>query len=119
MKLLLYLLLIVSFFTSCDSATKQVDEELTDTKATANKTVTEEFSMRVIENIDATWGYQLLRDGKVMIDQKNIPAIQGNRGFSSKEKAELMGDFILEKVKNGGFPPTVSIEEMDSLGVLN
>ena len=44
-----------------------------------------------------------------MIDQKNIPAIQGNRGFSTKEKAELMGSFILQKVKNGGFPPTVSI----------
>jgi len=69
--------------------------------------------------IVATWGYQLLKDGKLMIDQKNIPAIQGNRGFSTNEKAELMGSFILQKVKNGGFPPTVSIEEMDSLGVLN
>ena len=69
--------------------------------------------------IVATWGYQLLKDGKLMIDQKNIPAIQGNRGFSTKEKAEVMGSFILQKVKNGGFPPTVSIEEMDSLGVLN
>lgn len=109
------------FFISCNNSSKPVKEDLSDTKAktTATTTNSNEFAYLSIENTDGTWGYQLFKDGKMMIDQKNIPAIQGNRGFSTKEKAEKMGMFILEKVKNGGFPPTVSIEEMDSLGVLN
>lgn len=107
------------FFISCNSSSKPVKEDLTDTKATTPITNANEFSFLTIENPDGTWGYQLLKDGKLMIDQKNIPAIQGNRGFSTKQNAEIMGNFILEKVKNEGFPPTVSIEEMDSLGVLN
>jgi hypothetical protein len=104
---------------SCNSNIEPTKEDISDTKVPLKNNADTEFSVVTIENQDATWGYQLLKDGKLMIDQKNIPAIQGNRGFSTKEKAELMGSFILQKVKNGGFPPTVSIEEMDSLGVLN
>ena len=110
-----FILLIVS----CNSNIQPSKEEIVDTKTPIKSNATADFSAVVIENQDATWGYQLLKDGKLMIDQKNIPAIQGNRGFSTKQNAEIMGNFILEKVKNGGFPPTVSIEEMDSLGVLN
>jgi hypothetical protein len=115
----LFYAIIFWCFISCNNSLKPVKEVLSDTKATTAATNSNEFSFLTIENTDGTWGYQLLKDGKLMIDQKNIPAIQGNRGFSTKEKAEIMGKFILVKVKNGGFPPTTSIEEMDSLGVLN
>ena len=54
-----------------------------------------------------------------MIDQKHIPAIQGEQGFTSKEKAEITGNYILRKIKNGEFPPTVSVPELDSLGVID
>ena len=112
---ILFSLIIVG----CNSNIEPSKEEIYDTKVPLKNNTDNEFSIVTIENQDATWGYQLLKDGKLMIDQKNIPAIQGNRGFSTKQNAEIMGNFILEKVKNGGFPPTVSIEEMDSLGVLN
>lgn len=114
-----FFIFFILLIASCNSTIEHSKEEIVDTKAPIKNNSNAEFSVAVIENQDATWGYQLLKDGKLMIDQKNIPAIQGNRGFSTKEKAELMGSFILQKVKNGGFPPTVSIEEMDSLGVLN
>jgi hypothetical protein len=52
------------------------------------------------------------------IDQKHIPVIQGYKSFSSKEKAEKTGNFIVQKMKNGIFPPTLTEQELDSLEVL-
>ncbi|MBL0339616.1 MAG: DUF4907 domain-containing protein [Bacteroidetes bacterium] len=65
------------------------------------------------------WGYDVLVDGKIYIHQPNIPAIMGNSGFGSEEKAKKTGDFILNKIKNNIIPPSVTPEELDSLGVLN
>ena len=65
------------------------------------------------------WGYRILVDGKTFINQPHIPAIQGNKGFSSEEKAMITADFAIEKIKNGISPPTISPEELETLGVLN
>ena len=52
------------------------------------------------------------------INQEYIPAVQGNQCFSSQEDAQKVGDYVLDKIQKGAFPPTVSVEELDSLGVL-
>jgi hypothetical protein len=65
------------------------------------------------------WGYDILVDGKIYIHQPNIPAIMGNNGFSSEENAQEAGEFIIQKLKNNIIPPSVTPEELDSLGVLN
>jgi hypothetical protein len=43
----------------------------------------------------------------------------GNNGFSSEEKAMITGEFIISKIKNNIYPPAVTPEELDSLGVLD
>ncbi len=64
------------------------------------------------------WGYQILNNGDLYINQPHIPAVAGNKGFDSEAKATTTANFILYKLNNGLFPPTVSQEELDSLGVL-
>ena len=68
---------------------------------------------------DDAFGYQILKDGKMIIDQPNIPAIQGNRSFSSEADAQKTGDYLITKLKKGIFPPTLSVAEIDSLNILN
>lgn len=77
-----------------------------------------EFTVIIVEYPNVGWGYQILQDGKLAIDQKHIPVIQGYRSFSSKEKAEKTGNFIVQKMKKGIFPPTLTEQELDSLEVL-
>jgi len=80
----------------------------------------EVFKVDSIEyNGSRGWGYDIMIDGKVFIHQPNIPAIMGNNGFSSEEKATAAGEFIISKIKNNIFPPSVTPEELDSLGVLD
>lgn len=81
----------------------------------------EKFSVVVYENTAADqatgFGYDLLNTGKIMIHQPHIPAISGNKGFASKRDAEATGKLMLMKIQKGIMPPTISIEELDSLRI--
>ncbi len=115
MRILVAFLLCFGVF----ACSEQSEETLIDETIIIEKPKTEN-GLRVItiENGPESFGYQILENGKVIINQVNIPAIQGNHGFSSREKAQKTGEFALHKIKNGFFPPTITPEEMDSLGVL-
>jgi len=65
------------------------------------------------------FGYDILMDGSVKIHQPNVPAVQGNNGFSSEAKARKAGEFAAQKVRKNMMPPSVNAKELDSLGVLN
>jgi hypothetical protein len=115
MKRILFFL-CVYIFVACSNDPKEV---LNNKKTTLIKNKTApEYTYLTVQNQNSEWGYQLFKDGQLMINQQNIPAVQGNKGFSSKNDAEKIARFILEKVKKGEFPPTISVEELDSLGVL-
>lgn len=49
----------------------------------------EKLEYQVVSAAEKTWGYDILMDGKLFIHQPFAPGISGNRGFSTKEKAEL------------------------------
>lgn len=63
------------------------------------------------------FGYDLMSDGKSMIHQPHIPAIPGLKGFASKEDAEKAGNLMKMKIEKGIMPPTVSVEELDSMKI--
>lgn len=114
------ILSLILFAFSCSSEPKiKVEEEHFEKVTDSKQKTAPEYTIITVEQTGFGWGYQILKDGKLMIDQKHIPAIQGNKGFSSKETASRTADFMVKKIKNGEFPPTLSIEELDSLEVLN
>lgn len=77
------------------------------------------YSFELFETPGLGWGYKIFDNGTLFINQPHIPAIPGNKGFSSKEKAEITAKFAVLKMEQGFVPPTISPEELDSLGVLN
>ena len=64
------------------------------------------------------FGYDIYINGTMYIHQYNIPALPGNNGFKTKEAAQKAGELVAYKVKNNIMPPTVSVEELDSIGVM-
>lgn len=85
-----------------------------------SKITVEVFKVDSIEtNGSRGWGYDIMIDEKLYIHQPNIPAIMGNNGFSSEENAKKAGEFIVNKIRNNIMPPSVSPEELDSLGVID
>ena len=110
----LFLLLIAL---SCSDNPETSDLE--NIEETLNSTQTEPvYEIITTELPEKGFGYQILKDGKLIIDQQQIPAVQGNQFFFSEEAARKTGELALKKIKDQMFPPTISIEELDSLEVL-
>lgn len=77
------------------------------------------FSMHTFKNADGLegYGFDVYQEGKMMIHQNSIPAIQGNKGFNNAEETKAVGALMLYRISNGIMPPSISIEDLDSLGV--
>jgi len=80
-----------------------------------------EFEAHVfaVEDAHGGFGYNIIRAGKLYIHQGTIPAISGTKTFSSQMKAMHAAEFVIHKLKIGIEPPSVTKEELDSLGVLD
>jgi hypothetical protein len=79
---------------------------------------TSKYSYKVDLTPDVGWGYRVFRGSKLIIDQKHVPAVPGIKGFETREKAELAVRYIMEQVEAGNERPSVSPEELDSLGAI-
>ena len=101
--------------TVIDKAVSEPESSTYGIQSRENKT---EYSARIIFTDSLGWGYQIFDGNTMLINQLHIPSIQGNRGFKSREAAQLTANFILYKLANGVFPPTLDEKELDSLGVL-
>lgn len=77
-----------------------------------------DLKTEIVSNPDGTFGYRILLNESPIIAQPNIPGLPGNAGFSDTAKAQKTARLILHKIRNNIMPPAISIEELDSLGVL-
>ena len=53
----------------------------------------------------------------MVIKQEHIPTVQGIHSFSSQEQAQKAAEIIKAKIEQGIFPPTMSMAELQSIGV--
>ena len=106
-----------SFKEMKDSESQQQTKPLS--KPLQSQNISDNFTVKTIFSPDIGWGYQILNNDKLYINQPHIPAVAGIKGFSDENKAQITANFMIYKLNNGIFPPTISVEELDSLGVLN
>jgi hypothetical protein len=77
-----------------------------------------EITIKIIPSVNNTFGYDILLYGKPFVHQPNIPGLPGNEGFTTKERAQTVAEFVLKKIRNNEMPPTVTIEDLNKMGVL-
>jgi len=113
--LLLLFTLVVLITNGQSSNTK-----LTDDKNISNgpKPEIAEYYYKITQSLNNTWGYDIYKNNKLMICQKNIPTMPGNEGFRSKSDAEKVAKLVIEKLRKGKMPPSVTKEELSALKVL-
>jgi hypothetical protein len=77
------------------------------------------FSFKLIPAANNTLCYDIYSDGRLLIHQPSVPGLPGNEGFATAADAEKVARLVIQKLKNGEMPPTVTIEEMKDMRVIS
>jgi hypothetical protein len=77
-----------------------------------------EIAIKIISSANKTFGYDVLVQGRTLVHQPSIPGLPGNEGFNTKKRARAVAEFVVKKIRNNEMPPTVTIEDLNNLGVL-
>lgn len=109
--------------TPTTSQKKSSDDDLPmgPVKPKANPYTRATFETKIIDGKENTFGYEIAvtLDGKTQrIRQEHKPSVPGIRGFDTREDAQKVVDFVVNRIKTKGFPPTITPEELKQLGVL-
>jgi hypothetical protein len=62
------------------------------------------------------WGYDVLVNDSLFIHQQQMPAVEGNRGFSTQKDAEKVAELVIARMKSKKLP-TILLRDLDSLGI--
>ncbi len=117
-KIALVALLPLTYLCSnCTDKNAQKTNHEPDQSTSISKPIIQDtaYTVAVFESEGLGWGYDILYNGKAIIHQTNIPGVPGVRGFESKEDAEKVANYVSYKISNDIFPPSISLEELDSL----
>ena len=83
----------------------------------ARDTIADKIIETSVFQVGEGWGYDIFVDGKRYIHQPMMPVVQGNKAFVNETDAREVAEFVAGKIRKNIIPPTISSEEMDSLGV--
>jgi len=76
------------------------------------------LTYKIINAPDHTYCYDVYTDGRLMIHQTSAPGLPGNKGFKTKADAEKVAKLVINKIKKGEMPPTVSVDELKKIKVI-
>ena len=86
--------------------------------ADTGTTAVTSYTWNIIAAPGNTYGYDIYRQGKLLVHQTTIPGMPGNQGFAKKKDAEKVAKLVIGKLEKGIMPPTVTKEELQKLKVV-
>lgn len=92
-----------------DSLKKRVAEIKKANREIANETHYQYF---IIKADSSTYGYSIYANGHQYIYQTTIPAMPGKLGFADTSLARRCAELVIQKIKEGEMPPSISEEEL-------
>lgn len=100
------------------SGTAGKQEVKKEIKQQKNPYATAEISVKIVPSANKTFGYDILLYGRPLVHQPNIPGLPGNEGFATKQMAQKVAEFVVKKIRKNEMPPTVTIDDLNNMGVL-
>ena len=112
------ILFMVLAFTACSTGSRNTtgSNTVVPGKIKPNQQV-ETYTFQIIPAAENTYGYEITEHGKIIVQQKTIPSLPGNKGFRTQDYAEKCALFVISKLNRNIIPPTVTPEEIDSIGI--
>lgn len=111
------LVVVIAFFGAISAVCGQSDSH--SKLPSAEKVAGSEVTYKVIGTAATGYGYEVYSDKKKLIHQPTIPGRSGTTGFRTKADSEKVAKLVVEKLKRGEMPPTVTEEELRKLKVVD
>jgi hypothetical protein len=111
----LAVLFILFIFAGLPGTSISEDEAV---KQQRNPYTNAEITTKIIPSTNNTFGYDILLYARPLVHQPNIPGLPGDEGFTTKERAQTVAEFVVTNIRNNAMPPTVTIEDLNNMGVL-
>jgi hypothetical protein len=93
-------------------------KQIKDVKKEKSSYADAEITIRIIPASKKTFGYDIIMNNRLFIHQPHVPGMSGNDGFADMEKAQKVAEFVVKKIKNNEMPPTVTMDDLNRMGVL-
>jgi len=77
-----------------------------------------ELKVVVIPSESKSFGYDIYMNGTLLIHQPSRPGLPGNERFATEEDAMKVAELVIKKIRNNELPPSVTLQELQELGVL-
>ena len=103
---------------SCIEQPEIRKESPTSDKDKEQELVAESLSLKITGSKHDGFGFEILQGTNPLIIQPHIPAVQGIKGFETKEQASIIGNYMIYKINNGIMPPSISVQDLDSLKII-
>lgn len=117
--ILLRLLLAVAFVTSVSIAMPEASSPKEKVPERHRSPYADsDILIEIIPSVNRTFGYDIRAGGKRLVHQPSIPGLPGNEGFATREEARAVAEFVAGKIRRNEMPPTVTGEDLKSMGVV-
>jgi hypothetical protein len=116
--LMLFIITCVPQTTISPDVAADKEKAKQEVKQQKNPYANAEITIKTIPAANNTFGYDILLYGKPLVHQPNIPGLPGMEGFSAKERAQKVAEFVVQKIRRNEMPPTVTIEDLNRMGAL-
>lgn len=65
------------------------------------------------------WGFDILKEDKILIHQEIIPSVAGKKSFATQADAEKVAELMVHKLQKnkGGGLPFITQQDLDSLKI--
>ena len=80
--------------------------------------VADSLWLKITDSEHIGFGFEILQGTNPLIIQPHIPAIQGIKGFETKEQAATIGNYMIYKITNGIMPPSISVQDLERLKII-
>lgn len=113
---MLRIIVVLMVLCACQQPEKTKKEEAVITRDGTELTQRVNYEISTLL-LSKGWGYQIRKNGKLILDQPTIPGRPGLNGFQSQEDAQKVAELVVSKLKAQVFPPTVNEDDLKNLNI--
>ncbi len=120
MKIILSIsIILISLASAAQSVNDSTFHELQRIKESNIKKAAEAQIRYFIIKADSNrFGYGIYLNGELFIQQTIVPAMGGNKGFTDTATAGKTAQLVIQKLKEGEMPPTITIDDLKKIKVV-